>query len=347
VPLQALWVNLHGAYLFGPLLLALVLGCVVVMRTAAIPDQGAAFTARDQKNLAAVLAASLLACMLNPYGYEILGFSVEVTLRSGYIKEWIKEWQSPLTPRLLADYHVRSILVLGGLLWASILLRARDKPVLDAAIAALTTYTALRARRFVPYAAIFALPILLRVAREGLAPWLTERALRRRPLLDFALAAFLPLTFVAYGHPFDASWGRPIGISVSTTGPVGPVNYAKAAGLRGNAMNAYEDGAFIVYSLYPEVRPVADSRIDVFGPKLVRQYRQSMRSPGALFAFMALNCTNLVLMSQKPVFKTVYGWLRRNPAAKLLYEDPTGFLFAYDLKRGGGTRAAHCTLPGT
>lgn len=79
-PLMAVWVNCHGGVLAGMGLLGVVTG-VEIVRTLA--KKGA-----HGKRLATVYALSLLAVMLNPYGYDLWIFFIHSLGTPRHIGEW-------------------------------------------------------------------------------------------------------------------------------------------------------------------------------------------------------------------------------------------------------------------
>ena len=97
---QVLWVNAHPLFVFGPLLVGL--GLTVALGRLALSKVGSdarVAAVRDARTLGAVLAATTLACLLNPYGVQgalhpLLLFS---EMRGSIFSEAISELRSPFS----------------------------------------------------------------------------------------------------------------------------------------------------------------------------------------------------------------------------------------------------------
>jgi hypothetical protein len=79
-PLFALWINLHGSWVFGVIVLALTIasglvagewGLVVARR----------WSPGELKNLLLALAASLAALFVNPFGYKLVLYPFDLLFR--------------------------------------------------------------------------------------------------------------------------------------------------------------------------------------------------------------------------------------------------------------------------
>jgi hypothetical protein len=161
-PLLALWVNLHGGFLFG-------LGLIGLH---ALLESIRAATHREPLPRAIWVGVGLaaLAVGLNPWGYSIYSVPFEPLDHATPFRKLI-EWQALLPSLDLSSYA-------GRFGWLAVLaaigaLRARRAPF-PIALALVTAAMALAARRFVPLFAISAAPL----AAQGVA-LLLDTARRR------------------------------------------------------------------------------------------------------------------------------------------------------------------------
>ncbi len=91
-PLFALWINLHGSWVFGMAVLVLTIasglvqgewGSVVARR----------WTGGEFRKLLPVFTASLAALLVNPYGYKLVLYPYTLLLRQQGVMQYIEEWQ--------------------------------------------------------------------------------------------------------------------------------------------------------------------------------------------------------------------------------------------------------------
>lgn len=251
--ITALWVNLHGAYLAGFLLLgAYWLG---------------AFIERDRLKLRRFTVAGIvcaMASLLNPSGIMLhvhnLGF-----LRSGYFRDWLAEY---------ASIRFDSPDALGFAVWLALmfLTLAICRPRLRAGekLALLSwTYFALYAARNIPLLVIFTAPIL--------APALSQAARARWPALlgrlhnistagrgGVILAGIAAICIIFVPRPVEfpaKDW------------PVAAVEFIRAHpdDFAGNMFNQYMWGGYLLQYL-PEHKTFVDGRSDFFGEELVKEF---------------------------------------------------------------------------
>jgi hypothetical protein len=184
IPLQVLWANLHGGYIF-----ALVLGGMMTVATAflvMVPSwsRDESYAWSDVRMLAVLTAACLAASLVNPHGLRLVEFSLNIGLASDYIKQVVFEWASPFGPKYARSYGRLVILWMFFLVWLGLALNIKRRPLLDAVLAILATVMTVQAIRFVPYIGILGFPIAVRAwlavadthARALLVrhpPWLT------------------------------------------------------------------------------------------------------------------------------------------------------------------------------
>ncbi|HKN46879.1 MAG TPA: hypothetical protein VJ144_02805, partial [Candidatus Polarisedimenticolia bacterium] len=161
----------------------------------------------------------------------------------------------------------------------------------------------------------------------------------RRTRLVWMVAPLLGLAawFAWNGYPFRPSSRRSFGLGVGRNIPVTGADYLRDNGVRGNAFNTYAAGAYLVYRFYPEVRVGMDSRNDVYGSELYREYTRALADPEALAAFLKRIDASFVFLewTRDPVeaalesLRTIGGW-------RLLYLDDLVMI----LVRGDGPWAA-------
>ncbi len=251
--LTVLWVNLHGGYLAG----FLVLGAYWL----------GALMERSRTKLATLTGVALLcgiASLLNPNGYLLHVHNIRF-LQSDFFKNWLAEYSS---------MKFDSPDALGFALWLALLFPtlASCRPKLSAASALVLiswTYFALYAARNIPLMAIFTAPII--------APALSEAA--RRRWREFSKHS-TQLSASGRGWPVAVAAAivaiacvpRPTAIP-GDRWPVAAVKFVKGnpGQFAGNMFNQYMWGGYLMEYL-PDHRVFVDGRADFYGEPLVKEF---------------------------------------------------------------------------
>jgi hypothetical protein len=248
--LTVLWVNLHGGFLAG----FLVLGAY----------WAGAVLERDWQRLRALTgtgATCAMVSLLNPSGYE-LHLHNWAFLQSNYLTNWLAEYSS-------ANFH--STGSWGFLAWLAVIfltlvarrprVRARDGLLLIS-----WTYFALYASRNIPLMVIVTAPIVAPAWSPVLWPGLSARlraindSSRGWPVMLALAAAFV----VFVPHPTEMPADR---------WPVRAVGFIRQhpEQFAGNMFNQYMWGGYLM-EILPERKTFVDGRTDFFGEDLIREF---------------------------------------------------------------------------
>lgn len=340
IPLHALWANLHGAYLLGVVLLGVttaVAGFIAVLPGLASARER--FSAGDVAQVGGVALASLAACLLNPYGTDLLELSVRMSESSEFIKSAIWEWKNPFLVGPGNHWFVIYCILL-ALVWLCALIRLRQRRWLDAALCAVVIYQTMRANRFIPYLGIVAFPLLVRFAVEFWGTRASQLEARLRPWLESALVVFMVATAFGPLEAMSPRQHRAFGWGFSSHFPTDEVAFIREQGYEGVIFNEYGDGGMLIYALYPQVRVVMDPRIDVYGAALYSEWRSSRGSLEQFAAFLEKHGVDLVLMRKAPQFLPMLDALAEDPEWTLVRQFPRRALFVRTRLLQGGLRPA-------
>ena len=330
VPLQVLWANLHGGYIFAVLLGAIMTGstAVLVLRPGWATDERYAWS--DVAKLAVLTAACFAASLINPNGLRLLEFSLTVGLASDYIKQVIFEWASPLAPIYSRSYGREAAIGMCLLLWSGLALNVKRRPFLDAMIALLATLTAVQAVRFLSFIGMLGFPIVVRTWRAVAASYAEALPVKRLPLIEAALFGLLLASTLIYGFPYGKAKHRQVGWGFGGRMPYEEARFIAEHGIQGAVYNDYGDGAYLIYRLYPKNRPVMDSRIDVYGDALCQEYFTSRDHPKKFFQYLNKYNVSLILLRKSRDNLQINNYLDNLEATKLLLETERRLLFSYD-----------------
>jgi hypothetical protein len=330
VPLQVLWANLHGGYIFALVLGALMTGttAVLVLRPGWSKDESYGWS--DVRTFTALTAACLAASLVNPNGFRLLEFSLTIGLASDYIKQVVFEWGSPLGAAYARSYGREAALCMFLLMWLGLALNVKRRPFLDAVFALLATVMSVQAIRFISFIGMLGFPLAVRAWRAVAETHANAMFVKRRPLIEAALFGLLLASTLIYGFPYGEAKHRKVGWGLGGRMPYKATRFLTEQGLEGTIYNDYGDGAFLIYHLYPMVRPVMDSRIDVYGSELSREYFSSRDHPLKFFQYLNKYNVALILLRKSQKNLQINQYLDYLPATKLLLETDDRLLFSYD-----------------
>jgi len=304
-PLMVLWVNLHGGFVLGLLLLAMY----------AVGSTLSALRQSASRNKSRVLTTLFFACgaasLVNPNGWKlhlhILGF-----LRSPELSSVTTEFASPNFHTVGMHGFLLLLLLLGA---ALVIIR----PKLDATDALLVGgwgYFALLSARNVPIFALVVTPLL--------AQWITEflqasdhsewcRSYRgwiaRTMSVDRAADAAIIIAAVACLTLVMAKPTIAGGTPVLATDfppdryPTDVVDYLRAhpSVVHGKMFNLFLWSGYLEF-VFPEEKPFVDSRNDFYGIGLMREFRiANDPKPGWEVVFAKYHVDWTMLPAQHPL----------------------------------------------
>ena len=248
-PLFAVWINLHGSWVFGFVLMGIYLVSGLVKknqgRVAAEPWDPGQF-----RKLLAVMLASALALLVNPYGYKLAWYPFDLLFRQQANMANVVEWQSVDFNTFYGKLALCMLfLVLGIGLFSDTRWAVRD--VLMATFA---LWTSLAHVRFLQFAAIVLIPIL--------AP-----KLRLCPAYDpgkdkswrNALATAALVVLIVWGYPSAARLENFVGQNF----PQDALRYMQHNNISGRLFHFYDFGGYIEWNA-PAIMTFADGRTDIF-----------------------------------------------------------------------------------
>lgn len=333
-PLMALWVNLHGGFAIGFLLLgAYGAGALVEMIWPVLRRQRrlAECWAADRDaigSLALAAGASILAVGLNPHGFAMLAYPFK-TISIGALQDFIQEWQSP-------DFHQ---LPVQPFLWMLLLIMvawAYSKRKTYTAEVILVTgfaYLAFMAGRNIALFALVAAPSLARHAQGALEPHLrlnlrpdSAHPRRQRILNGLLFALLLLAAGVKMSLPLRSETNVR---AIRGQAPVDAVAALKRESPPGALFNSYNWGGYLIWAAYPEYLTFVDGRTDLFDDEILETYLLAWRAePGWRAVFREWDIHVALIEPEAPLTEALLdaGWEVRysDDRAVLLTGEPGG-----------------------
>lgn len=272
--LMAFWVNVHGSFVLGFVLVGLVAVGETLRCVLRLP--GALVWGRVLW-LYGVGVAVVLAMLCNPSGVGIFGYVANL-LSNTTSQGLVNEWQPPTPHGIAGVCFFASIL---GLVVAVWLARRRLTPT-DLLVVCAFLWLAWGGQRFVVWYGMVAMPMLVqclarspgvrsvRVAVPAFLVWVPMGLflvilVAVQPPLKARLALPLP-----YRSLFVELPGAPQLFSADT--PVGATAYLRAHPIEGRLFNEMGYGSYLDWALYPVGQVFIDTRVELYPLTLWQDY---------------------------------------------------------------------------
>jgi hypothetical protein len=308
VPITILWANLHGSFFLAPLMLGL----------AWVEDQWV--HGRGSGRLLLAGLASLLATMVNPYGYRVWSYAAGLATNP-VIRRTITEWQPPTIRSYTGAVFFLSVVVVAGVLIARV-----RRPVPWGSLLSLVVFLAiaLAALRGVWWWTMVA-PIVL----AGVVPDQRTVTERRDPAgpLNAAIVGLLAAGVIAammrwmpYTGPAmpdgDKLWFAPVGITHELDRTLRPGEVL---------FNAQGWGSWLEFE-FPQNPVAIDSRVEV--PPQSVWWKYNAVSSGVEGWQATLDAWHVdVAVLARDQQADLIPRMEADPGWELVYEDADGLIF--------------------
>ena len=325
--LMLLWVNLHGGFAIGFILMLATLAGQVLDRLFG-PARPGVLAWRSVGWLALAIVACGLVVPLNPYGFVLYTYPLR-TVSIGVLQNFIQEWQSP-------NFHILGAQVFIWLLLttlAAVGLSRQRLLLTDLAVLSIFVYLALLAGRNIALVSLVAPPILTRHA----AAWLDDLPLehprlaalldrnpsaRTRPLLNWSLLSLALLA--ALLKAADASLPATNEKALAAYLPLQAAAFVAQAQPPGPMFNSYNWGGYLTWRLYPAYPVFVDGRTDLYDDPLLTEYLDVAQGRADYASVLGRYAVNLVFVEQSSLLADRLG---ADPAWRLLYHDDLAVVY--------------------
>lgn len=247
--LFCLWINTHGSWSLGLIVFAIVIASGLVQGSWGRLE-AVGWSPAQVRKLLVTLAASVAALFVNPYGYRLVLYPLDLAFKQKLAVAHVQEWVS-------VDFHdargkiVLILIVL--LLVCSLVSRYRWK-LEELGLVLFGLYCGLTYSRFLFLLAIVVAPTLAKLL-DFLPPY--------RPEVDKPLANGIIMVgilgFMVGGFPTEAALQR----SITRNFPADVLPYLRTHELSGPVLNDYTWGGYLCWN-DRNFREFIDSRADVF-----------------------------------------------------------------------------------
>ena len=247
-PLFALWINFHGSWVFGIVVLGITIasglvegewGLVVARR----------WTPAELKKLLIVFAVSLAALFVNPFGYKLVLYPFDLLFRQTGVMQYIEEWQ----PVDLTTVNGKlALVVIFGLL-AAVLFSRRKWKLDEAMLTIFALWAGLSHVRFLFFLGLIIAPIL--APRLHLFPPY-ERD-KDKPWLNAAIIAAIVVSMILLPSENEAATesGREF--------PTAALDFMQQQTPQRENLQRASWGGYMEWNT-PQLKPFIDTRLDMF-----------------------------------------------------------------------------------
>jgi hypothetical protein len=330
-PVMLLWVNLHGGFLVGFVLLG-------IFWLSALWDWYASRSDRIEESLRKIAAAqrvrdlvwvglaSLAATFVNPYGWK-LHAHIYAYVTNRFLMDHVEEFQSPnfhsLAPRFFALLLLITLAVLAAC--------ARRVRMSEGLTTLFAVHSALYSARSIPVSSILLVLVIGRLLRSdepapqsaGFIHRMTAVESRMRGHLWCLAAVLATLTICVNGgrlgssQLIDAHFG-------AKRMPVDAVKYLEENPIPGPVLSPDYWGGYLIYRLAPKTKVVIDDRHDLYGETFLRPYVTMIRGEAGWQAFLREHEAGCILL---PRDAAITNLLVEDSEWKAIYVDDVAIAF--------------------
>jgi hypothetical protein len=340
--LLLVWVNVHGSFVLGLVLLVLfaVGNFWTYLTTVDATQKQESRTTLSRLGITAVFCA--LATLATPYGYK-LHLHVYHYLSNRYFMDHISEFAAPKFHGGAEKYFVALVV----LAFLAAVLAARRLRAVDVILILFATYTGLYAIRNIPVSSMLiamatapALSEAIRSAgqRSDLPDWLRqacagmqERGARMKNVEEGMRGHLLPAVMLVASLAVAVNGGRLFKTPVLAAHfdqrkfPVAAAEFVAAQDIHDHMFSTDRWSGYLIYRLYPQTRLFIDDRHDLYGEAFLKNYLKVL---GADFGWREVLDKHRITSVLIPPDAPLANVLKETPDWKVAYDDGVAILFA-------------------
>lgn len=338
------WVNMHGGFLVGFILLAaywLGAGWVYVRPASDRFENVLAKieAARKLKELTLAGALSALATLINPYGLK-LHVHIYEYLSNRFLIDHIDEFQSPNFHLIAQECFV--LLLLLTVMAAATKGRSRTPTLSEGIVILFAAYSGLYASRNIPVSSLLLILVI--------GPWLSEaleltqssgavthwrsmkyvKFLQRIDAIEvrgrvWPLAAVLGLAWIVF-HGGGAGRRSYIHAQFSEKRfPVAAADYLEQRHVTGPLFAPDFWGGYLIYRFYPQAKVVIDDRHDFYGEAFLKSYLKTIRLEPGWRDFLNSHPAQFLIVQKGSALADI---LAETTAWRAIYNDEVALVYA-------------------
>lgn len=338
--LMLVWVNMHGGFLLGFVLLAIFwIGSAWDWfrgREDRLEDSLRRIAAQKRfRDLTLVGLLSALASLVNPYGWH-LHAHIYGYLTNRFLMNHVDEFQSPNFHDLAPKCFAILVLIVVG----AVMARGRNLRISGALTLLFAIYAALYASRNIPTSSILLVMIAAPLFRreDWPLPGEQHRAgfLRRMTAMERQQRGHVWCIVGVLGTLSICMLGGRLGTKQiidadfnSSRMPTEAVNYLANAETTGSVLAPDYWGGYLIYRLYPRTRVVVDDRHDLYGEQFLSSYLKWIHAESGWQEFVEAQGVGCILLPRNAAIATV---MEASRDWRTVYADSQAVMFVRNSK---------------
>jgi hypothetical protein len=330
-PLMLLWVNLHGGWLVGFVLLGIFwLNAAWTWLRAkenSLQDLLAKISAAKRtRQLMWVTLLSAVATLANPYGWR-LHAHVYSYLSNRFLMDHIDEFQSPNFHGVAPKFFLALLLIT----LAALAFRGRELRLSSVLTLLFAIYAGLYASRNIPVSALLLVMILgpllssraSRASTQGFFHRMRNMELKMRGHAWPVLAVLFTLYIAANGGRLDSTLLMNAHFDPNRM-PADAANYLVGHDVKGPVLAPDYWGGYLIYRLHPKAQVVLDDRHDLYGEDFFKSYLKLIHVEPGWKDFLRGHASSCVVVPKQSALASV---LAESAEWKAIYSDNVAIIF--------------------
>ncbi len=249
-PLFAVWVNCHGSFFFGLIVLTIfVFSSFFEFRAGSLV--ASRWDRSRRRMLTLAVGLSLGALFLNPIGPDLVFYPLNVMFHQSTSLANVDEWR----PIVFDNARALGLLGAAGLLFVLTLVRPAELRLDELLLFALGFGMALRHTRMLFVFGVLAAPLLSRLLADSWDRYDPARDRRAPNAIMILIALGIAVLAFPSSQQLDGQ--------VRDGNPAKAVEFIRSSGLSGPMLNEYVYGGYLIWAL-PEHKVFIDGRGDVY-----------------------------------------------------------------------------------
>lgn len=315
---QTMWTNVEGLFMIGPGL-------------AGIYWLGQIFEKKSSKKFFLVMLSTVLACFVNPYGWKGFIFPLtlfkEISLKNSMPSLFIGEFFPPYSALAQSASNIFFFILLTIVLIFCIVRIKKLRPA-HILLALAFSILGLMAQRNTALFALIVPLILLKNFEIHSFRYISQARIMGTIVFIFCC---IYLSFSAFSNSLFVKDRRleRFGLGVAPEiYPLKALQYLAQKPADGTLFNTMDLGPAIIFSGWPDLKPFIDTRLEVYTPEQLHEYKSFMSGEIPLDEFIQkYNISSFLLDHIQKNSLQMIGRLNNHPHWKLSYADEICVIF--------------------